>query len=898
MFHTLTPPTWGAILFALLFPGVPRAQDVPVAPPPRPAGGPGTPDALNRLEGEWAARRGAVEVAYRRFRAQEKELNAAHSQLAALQDPEAKSVPPAIDEEGVRRAVAVAERLAEYQSARVRHLEAATGAAARLLKLSSVFDAAAGEAEQTRQKVEEVLRSAEGGPPGKVPQSLSREKLDDTAARLKAITGEVNEAAAKAKADLGGWQTALKDAKAASAAASTNFEKLKSASDELLAALAFQEKLTAMSTAHLAEEFAQLRSRFAETAGAISGNAADYRKAAAAAKVARKELEAVKEPPLPHAAQESPASSQQQYSARLRAIEGRAERANQLVAALDELERTAVAYAAALESARQTAARLSAAVEEVERRVGRGDLDPEKAPAGLTEAAEAARQRDRLGAEANGVRGAIAELRAERESLRRPDSETENIKSLTSTLLAHANRRLDLLADLKRLAAGYATPAKDLPDAEQRRVAQRSADRMARESGRWDWALAFDRSQAASDLWNLLAAYYKELVELDEKQENLDRQKERLRSLVELTRREADDAAKLRAVLAPRAAKSEDEREWDEWLAARLAPSGLKAESIGYLDEVARINTLAGANARRVTSLTGNPPPEPGQPAADQAKQPAAGGEIGQARTELFEARLRGLSGTGIKILIVLVAALLIPPMIMFLLRRRIRGGSDEAGNPSPVLRALRTPIRIAVWVAALALILNVLGFDVTALVIALAIAALVVGLAAQPMIADVLGSVVVFAERRFKVGDVVRIGTGEPARVVAITWRSTALKGPNGLVVSMPNRKVTEPTVENLSRGAETYDAMGVTISTDKDAGKVISVIRGAMAQCKNLTPDQGVTVVSYNQKGPVKVVQYRFWWFLKDYESRNKTRDEVFARIALGLAQENMGGIEVTLG
>jgi hypothetical protein len=42
---------------------------------------------------------------------------------------------------------------------------------------------------------------------------------------------------------------------------------------------------------------------------------------------------------------------------------------------------------------------------------------------------------------------------------------------------------------------------------------------------------------------------------------------------------------------------------------------------------------------------------------------------------------------------------------------------------------------------------------------------------------------------------------------------------------------------------------------------------------------------------------VEYRFWWFLKDYENRNKTRDEVFAHIEAELAHENMAGTEVTL-
>ena len=101
-----------------------------------------------------------------------------------------------------------------------------------------------------------------------------------------------------------------------------------------------------------------------------------------------------------------------------------------------------------------------------------------------------------------------------------------------------------------------------------------------------------------------------------------------------------------------------------------------------------------------------------------------------------------------------------------------------------------------------------------------------------------------------------------------------------------------------SLSKGAGTYDALAVTVSTDKDAGKVVNVIRAAVSQCKNVSPDNGVTVLRYTQRGTVKVVEYQFWWFMKDYEARNKTRDEVFARIAMGLAQEDMTGIEVTLG
>ena len=198
---------------------------------------------------------------------------------------------------------------------------------------------------------------------------------------------------------------------------------------------------------------------------------------------------------------------------------------------------------------------------------------------------------------------------------------------------------------------------------------------------------------------------------------------------------------------------------------------------------------------------------------------------------------------------------------------------------------------------AAISLTLSVLGFDVTAIIAGLGIGGLAIGLAAQPMISDIIGAVIIFAERRFRIGDVVKLGNDEPAPVVGLTWRSTALKNADGLVVSVPNRKVTETTVQNLTKAGHTYDWLSATVTTDKDLTRVLEVINKAMEACENLSPDHGVSVKKFTHRGTAKVVEYRFWWFLKDYENRNKTRDEVFAHIGAELAHEKMAGTEVTL-
>ena len=61
--------------------------------------------------------------------------------------------------------------------------------------------------------------------------------------------------------------------------------------------------------------------------------------------------------------------------------------------------------------------------------------------------------------------------------------------------------------------------------------------------------------------------------------------------------------------------------------------------------------------------------------------------------------------------------------------------------------------------------------------------------------------------------------------------------------------------------------------------------------------TEPENPAVKEFTQKGDMKVVKYRFWWFVGDYEGRNRTRDEVFGRISAALAEEDLKGTEVTL-
>jgi small-conductance mechanosensitive channel len=112
-----------------------------------------------------------------------------------------------------------------------------------------------------------------------------------------------------------------------------------------------------------------------------------------------------------------------------------------------------------------------------------------------------------------------------------------------------------------------------------------------------------------------------------------------------------------------------------------------------------------------------------------------------------------------------------------------------------------------------------------------------------------------------------------------------------------VPNQVITRSNLQNLTWNGKTCDSIDVTVATTKDVEEIQRVIREAMNECEHLAADHGVSVREFNYKDDTKVIKYRFWWYLRDYELRNKTRDEVFTRISKGLAEEELAGTEVSL-
>lgn len=123
----------------------------------------------------------------------------------------------------------------------------------------------------------------------------------------------------------------------------------------------------------------------------------------------------------------------------------------------------------------------------------------------------------------------------------------------------------------------------------------------------------------------------------------------------------------------------------------------------------------------------------------------------------------------------------------------------------------------------------NVLGLDITGWLAGLGIAGLAVSLAAQDSVKNLFGSVTIFFDNPFAVGDMI-VFDGHRGTVEEIGFRSTRLRLLSGHLVTVPNMRFIDSSVENVTARPYIRREMNVTITYDtppKNIGRAVEIMR-----------------------------------------------------------------------
>ncbi len=121
--------------------------------------------------------------------------------------------------------------------------------------------------------------------------------------------------------------------------------------------------------------------------------------------------------------------------------------------------------------------------------------------------------------------------------------------------------------------------------------------------------------------------------------------------------------------------------------------------------------------------------------------------------------------------------------------------------------------IKVVVISLALIHILNLAGVNTTALLAGVSIGGLAIALAAQETVKNLLGSAMIFMDKPFKIGDLVK-GPNFMGIIVEVGFRSTRIKTSDSTIITIPNGIVANSTINNL--GARTFRLYKVSLKMD----------------------------------------------------------------------------------
>lgn len=132
---------------------------------------------------------------------------------------------------------------------------------------------------------------------------------------------------------------------------------------------------------------------------------------------------------------------------------------------------------------------------------------------------------------------------------------------------------------------------------------------------------------------------------------------------------------------------------------------------------------------------------------------------------------------------------------------RRAEANSLKRGRPEQVsiLGLLRKLAKVFMMILAIIIIFGNLGFDLTTGIAALGVGGLALAFGAQKTIENLIGSVVVVADRPVHVGDYCKFGVYE-GTVIDIGIRSTRIRTLNRTIVTVPNGEFSALQIENFT--------------------------------------------------------------------------------------------------
>jgi len=148
-----------------------------------------------------------------------------------------------------------------------------------------------------------------------------------------------------------------------------------------------------------------------------------------------------------------------------------------------------------------------------------------------------------------------------------------------------------------------------------------------------------------------------------------------------------------------------------------------------------------------------------------------------------------------------------------------------------PILRNRIKPIlgkilSAFIWVIALFLIVSNLGYNLTSLIAGLGVGGIFIGLAAQETLSNFFSSMSLFLDQPFNIGEVVTINN-VTGTIEEFGMRSTRIRTFEGTMVVIPNNKIAQEMITNISKRESRRTDLKIGITYDTSTDKIKEAVQ-----------------------------------------------------------------------
>ena len=201
---------------------------------------------------------------------------------------------------------------------------------------------------------------------------------------------------------------------------------------------------------------------------------------------------------------------------------------------------------------------------------------------------------------------------------------------------------------------------------------------------------------------------------------------------------------------------------------------------------------------------------------------------------------------------------------------------ATESKTEKQIMMVAKRAAIIVLWSVGGVVGLNNAGFDVGALIAGLGIGGLALALAAQDTVKNIIGGLVVFFDKPFYIGDVIKVKETE-GTVVYTGIRSTRIRTGGGRLITIPNAYFTDNAIENITLEPAKRIVTYLSLVYETPAEKIdeaILILKNIVEQ----SPDVNhYDCIIYLEKFSPSSIDINFTYFIKKGSDTHTTQTDV---------------------